>query len=106
MSDDKKSENIDQAELDKAFAEKESLLEFPCDFPIKIMGKAHQDLHQAVKDILAEHAPDFNSDDIVINESKDGNYHALTAKIHAQSKAQLDAIYHALTAHDLVLMAL
>lgn len=98
MSDDNK--------MDKDFAEKESLLEFPCDFPIKIMGKATEDLHQAVKDILAQHAPDFNPEDLTFNESKDGNYHALTAVIHAKSKEQLDMIYHALTAHDLVLMAL
>lgn len=86
--------------------EPETLFEFPCDFPVKIMGKAHEDLRKAVEDILAEHASDFDSKNITIRESKDGNYHALTATIRATSKPQLDAIYHALTDHDLVLMAL
>lgn len=96
----------DEKSPEQEFQEKETLLEFPCDFPVKIMGKAHEDLRKAVEDILAEHAPEFDSEDISIRESKDGNYHALTAVIHAKSKAQLDAIYQALTDHELVLMAL
>jgi putative lipoic acid-binding regulatory protein len=88
------------------FLEKETLLTFPCEFPIKIMGKAHEDLHAAVLEILAEHAPEFSASTLIIKPSKDGNYHALTATIRAESKKQLDLIYHALTAHHLVLMAL
>lgn len=84
----------------------ETLLTFPCEFPIKIMGKAHDDLRQAVLDILAEHAPEFDESNLAIKDSAEGNYHALTATINAQSKQQLDAIYQALTDHDLVLMAL
>ena len=84
----------------------ESVFTFPCDFPIKIMGKAHEDLHQAIKEILDEHAPEFDHDTIVIRPSKQGNYHAVTATIQAKSQAQLDAIYQALSDHELVLMAL
>lgn len=96
----------DNKDNEQEYQEQDTLFEFPCEFPVKIMGKAHEDLHQAVKQILAEHAPDFDADNIKIRESKDGNYHALTATIRATSKPQLDAIYHALTDHDLVLMAL
>ena len=96
----------DKKDMDTKVQEAETLLEFPCDFPVKIMGKAHEDLRKAVEDILAEHAPEFDSKNIKIRESKDGNYHALTATICATSKPQLDAIYQALTDHDLVLMAL
>jgi putative lipoic acid-binding regulatory protein len=106
MAKDPTNDNASKPAVDPAFAEKETLLEFPCDFPIKIMGKAHEDLMKAVEAILAEHAPEFDAKDIVINKSKDGNYHGLTATIHAKSKAQLDAIYYALTSHELVLMAL
>lgn len=88
------------------FETAESLLTFPCEFPIKIMGKANPELKNEVLKIFAEHAPEFNAEDLTINESKEGNYHALTAVIHAKSKAQLDAIYQALTAHELVIMAL
>lgn len=84
----------------------ETLLTFPCEFPIKIMGKAHEDLRQAVLDILAEHAPGFDGSNLQIKDSAEGNYHAITATITADSKVQLDTIYKALTDHDLVLMAL
>lgn len=88
------------------FKTAESLLTFPCDFPIKIMGKANPELKHEVLKILAEHAPEFKAENLTINESKGGNYHALTATIHAKSKAQLDVIYQALTDHKLVIMAL
>jgi len=86
--------------------ENHSLLEFPCDFPIKIMGKADPKLHDAILKILAAHAPDFHADDLKLNKSKNGNYNAFTAIIHAKNQLQLDAIYQALSDHELVLMAL
>lgn len=84
----------------------ETLLTFPCDFPIKIIGKAHEDLNLATQEILAEHAPEFDSNNLEIRPSKSGKYHSITARIRAESKKQLDAIYQALTDHHLVLMAL
>ena len=93
-------------ETPEDFKEAETALTFPCEFPIKIMGKAEPELKAEVLKILAEHAPEFNADNLRINESKAGNYHALTAVIHAKNKAQLDAIYQALSDHKLVLMAL
>ncbi len=90
----------------KAFKAAESALNFPCDFPIKIMGKANTRLREAVVKVLAEHAPEFDARNLTLNTSKAGNYHALTAVIYAKSKAQLDAIYQALTDHDLILAAL
>ncbi len=90
----------------KDFKTAESLLTFPCEFPIKIMGKANPELKNEVLKIFAQHQPEFKPEDLTINESKGGNYHALTAVIHAKSKLQLDAIYQALTDHELVIMAL
>jgi putative lipoic acid-binding regulatory protein len=93
---------------DTSFKDKEeTLLTFPCEFPIKIMGKAHEDLKTLVLETLAKHAPEFDEAvSLTIKESKDANYHAITAVIQAQSKAQLDSIYEVLSANDLVLMAL
>lgn len=97
----------DTTNQDNSFKEKEdTILEFPCEFPIKIMGKAHEDLKNLVLNTLAEHAPEFDADTLTIKESKDANYHAITAVIHAKSKAQLDRIYEILSANKLVLMAL
>ncbi len=93
-------------EKEKIFQNKESAIKFPCHFPIKIMGKAHEDLKEAVIAILNQHAPEFSSDDLKIKPSNAGNYHSITATIHAKSREQLDAIYQALTEHELILMAL
>ena len=82
------------------------VLKFPCDFPIKIIGKADTRLCNEIAKVLSQHAPEFAASDLTLNISKKGKYHALTAVIHAKGKTQLDAIYQALTAHDLVVMAL
>ena len=85
---------------------KETLLTFPCEFPIKIFGKKHDDLRAEVLKIIHNEVPNFDEKKLTFKESKDGNYQALTAMIHATSKAQLDAIYQALSNHHLVTMAL
>ena len=85
---------------------KETLLTFPCEFPIKIFGKKHENLRNEVLSIIHNEVPNFDENNLTFKESKDGNYHALTAMIHATSKAQLDSIYHALSDHPLVTMTL
>jgi putative lipoic acid-binding regulatory protein len=84
----------------------ESLLEFPCTFPIKAMGAADSDVEVAVLDILNRHAPGFNPDAVTTRASSGGKWLAVTVHINAESKAQLDAIYQELTAHELVVYAL
>ena len=83
-----------------------NVIKFPCDFPVKIIGEANSRLHEEVTKMLTEHVPEFVASDLTLNTSKGGKYYALTAVIHAKSKEQLDGIYQALTAHNLVLMAL
>jgi len=84
----------------------ETLLEFPCRFPIKIMTRADVDLHPLVMEIVVPHAEGITADDISFRPSKNGNFIAVTVTIDATSKQQLDTIYLALTAHDDVLMSL
>lgn len=84
----------------------ETLLEFPCEFPIKIFGKAGGDLKQTTLEIVRRHAPEISEDSIRTRQSKGGKYDALTITIQAQSKSQIDAIYQDLTACADVLMAL
>ena len=86
--------------------EEESLIEFPCDFPIKVMGAAIPEFHRCIEVIAKKHDPEFNSDETKQNTSKTGKYVSLTLNIHAKDKAQLDAIYQDLTDHELVLWAL
>jgi len=84
----------------------ETLLEFPCRFPIKAMGKIDIELDLLVIEIIRRHAPDIDHQSVKTRLSKDGNYLAVTVIIEATSKRQLDAIYQDLTDHPHVLVAL
>lgn len=85
---------------------KDTLLEFPCEFPLKIMGRTHDDLAQAVLAIVTRHAPDFDGATMAMRASSGGNYVSLTCTVMATSKPQLDALYRELTAHPLVKVVL
>ena len=87
-------------------AENKPLIEFPCEFPIKVMGKSHDDFMTCVSEIFDRHVPDFKQAQVKVRESGKGNYAAITVTIQAQSQQQLDNIYMDLSAHELVLMAL
>ncbi|MGZ4954474.1 YbeD family protein [Methylobacter sp.] len=84
----------------------ETLLEFPCQFPIKAMGKTNVELDLLVIEIVRRHVADISEGAVTTRPSKDGNYIAVTIIIEASSKQQLDAIYQDLTDHPHVLMAL
>jgi putative lipoic acid-binding regulatory protein len=83
-----------------------SLLEFPCDFPIKIMGKREDGFAQAVLETVLRHAPDFDAAAIEMRPSAKGNYLSLTCTIRAVSREQLDALYRELSVHPLVKVVL
>lgn len=84
----------------------ESLLTFPCDFPIKIMGRNSEILETEVIRIVRKHAPDLSPDAVTSRRSGKGNYLAVTVVVNATSKEQLDNIYLELNAHEAVLMTL
>ncbi len=84
----------------------ETLLEFPCEFPIKIMGKETPEFHTLARALVEKHAGLLADSAIQSSLSRNGRFVSITATINAQSQQQLDEIYHALTAHDDVLMAL
>lgn len=84
----------------------ETLFEFPCEFPIKAMGKHSGELEITVIEIVSRHAPDTHNHKIKSKPSKDGNYLAVTVTIVATSKQQLDNIYQDLVDHPHVLYAL
>jgi putative lipoic acid-binding regulatory protein len=86
--------------------EDETLLEFPCEFPIKAMGKAVIGLERTVLDLIQRHVPDVSEDSMRIKPSSSGKYISVTVTIIATSKAQLDNIYQDITDHPDILMAL
>lgn len=84
----------------------ESLLSFPCAFPIKVMGRREDGFAQAVLEITLRHAPDFQSDTIEMRTSRNGRYLSLTVTIDARSREQLDGLYSELSGHPMVMMVL
>ena len=84
----------------------DSALEFPCEFPIKAMGRADDNFDALVVGIIRKHTPDFSDSTVKSRLSKGGNYVSITVTINARSREQLDNIYLDLTANELVLVAL
>jgi len=83
-----------------------SLIEYPCDFPIKVMGKNQAGFAQAVMHIVMRHAPDFDPASIEMKSSKKGKYLSLTCIIQATSRDQLEELYRELCDHPTVVMVL
>ncbi len=83
-----------------------SLLEFPCEFPIKVMGRQDGDLRALTQVIVERHVGALPESNVRTRTSADGNFLALTYVVPASSREQLDAIYRELTACKAVLMAL
>jgi len=83
-----------------------SLLEFPCDFPVKAMGLQRDDFDLLVVEIVRRHAPDLGEGAVSTRASSNGKYLSVTVIVPATSEAQLDAIYRDLTGHERVMMAL
>ena len=83
-----------------------SLIEYPCAFPIKIMGKNQAGFAQAMMQIVMRHAPDFDPASMEMKSSKKGKYLSLTCIIQATSCNQLDELYRELCDHPTVVMVL
>jgi putative lipoic acid-binding regulatory protein len=84
----------------------DTLLEFPCDFPLKVMGRKADDFAALVVQLVESHAGPIPDTRVSQRLSRDGNFVALTVVVRADSKPQLDAIYAELSAHERVLMVL
>lgn len=84
----------------------DSLIEYPSEFPIKVMGKSVPEFAQVLTDLVLEHDPAFDPATVELRPSKNGNYLGLTFRITATSREQLDNLYRALHGHPLVSMVL
>ncbi len=84
----------------------ETLIEFPCDFPIKVMGETHADFSSEIIKTIQTIAPAFDASKIEMRGSTGGKYISLTCTVHVTSKPQLDDIYRAISAHPMVKFAL
>ena len=84
----------------------ETLIEFPCNFPIKVMGETHDEFTAEVTKAIQLHIPEFGAHLIEMRGSAGGKYISLTCLVYVTSKPQLDDIYRTLTAHPMVKVVL
>lgn len=85
---------------------RQTLIEYPFDFPIKIMGARVDGFAQAVIEVVLRHAPDFDPAGVEMRPSSKGNYLAVTCTFRAVSQVQVDAMYRELTSHPMVKVVL
>ena len=84
----------------------ETVLEFPCDFPIKMMGRHTLEFVVTARSLVEKHAGPIDDEFVSSSLSKNGRFVSVTITITAQSKQQLDDIYRDATDHIDVLVAL
>ena len=87
-------------------SEPESLLAFPCDFPIKVMGLRQHGFAQAILEVVKQYSPDYDPATVEMRSSREGKYLSLTITVKATSREQLDNLYRDLCDHSMVSMVL
>jgi putative lipoic acid-binding regulatory protein len=86
--------------------DKKPEIEFPCKYPIKVLGDAHPDLNQHVVKVMNTHAPTIKESDLSSKKSSQGKWQSITVTIIATGKPQLDAIFADLKTSSRVKMVL
>jgi putative lipoic acid-binding regulatory protein len=87
-------------------AENGSAFEFPCDIPVKIFGRNEASFKQAVVAIVRRYFPDFSEDDLRERLSRKDRFVSITVTVWVEERAQIDALYTALTGHEAILMVI
>lgn len=87
-------------------ARRETLIEYPCAFPIKVMGRHQDGFVGAITQIARTFDPDFDASTVELRPSRRGNYLGVTITVTATDREQLDNLYRALTAHPMVKVVL
>ncbi len=85
---------------------RESLIEYPCDFPIKVMGERVDGFVHAITHIAKQFDPDYDASTVELRESSSGKYLGVTITVRATSREQLDELYRTLTSHPMVKVVL
>jgi putative lipoic acid-binding regulatory protein len=91
---------------ESALESNQTLMEFPCVFPLKVFGRDRERLEQVASKIICEYVCNAEITDITAKRSKTGKYTALTLTFLVEHKQQLDRIYLALSEHNAVVMTL
>jgi putative lipoic acid-binding regulatory protein len=86
--------------------DKDSLIEYPCDFPIKVMGLKVEGYIDAMSYVVRQFDPDWTEDRLKTRESAGGKYLSLTFTVRATSREQLDELYRTLSSHPMAKVVL
>lgn len=92
--------------LSAAFDRLGSLLEFPVDYPIKVMGARVDGFAQAIAGLVRERHPDFDPAGISLRTSSRGTYLSISFSVRVDSREALESLYRAIAAHELVRIVL
>lgn len=84
----------------------DSPIEFPCRFPIKVMGRDQSEFEAHVLQIISIHVDDISADDVSVRSSRKGNFLSVTVTVDARDQEHLDRIYRTLTASEQILYVL
>ena len=81
-------------------------IEFPCEYPIKVMGYACREFHEHVLDVMSRHAPGYDQTAVTVRDSRNGRFQSITVTIIATGEPQLQAIFEDLKVSEHVQMVL
>ena len=84
----------------------ESLIEYPSDFPIKVMGAMQDGFAEVIVELVTQYDPTFHAGKMEMRPSAKGTYLGLTVTVRATSREQLDDLYRALSSHPMVKVVL
>jgi hypothetical protein len=84
----------------------DSLIQYPSEFPIKVMGAMQDGFAQTIVEVVRQHDPTFHAGKMEMRPSSQGKYLALTVTVTAVSREQLDDLYRALSSHPMVKVVL
>ncbi len=84
----------------------QSLIEYPTQFPIKVMGANVAGFVEAMVHVARAFDATFDASTVEQRPSKAGNYMGLTLSVHVTSREQLDELYRTLTTHPMVKIVL
>ncbi len=87
-------------------SDSQTLIDFPCYFPIKIMGEMQEAFSATIVELIQKHVPEFNTSNVEMRPSSAAKYISLTCSVYVVSKEQLDDIYRSLSSHPMVKVVL